>query len=126
MCLMVLPGCKPEIAQEDITCWKNVRMFGYDEWMAPVRGTFHNYDEVLTACDRLRMARYTMYGVYNYVIEVGFHAYTNIDVAEYKVNLYKTRTLVECTIPKGAEYCLGANDEIVANRMIVHKPKCVK
>lgn len=121
---MVLPGSKPEIAQEDITCWKTVNMLGDDKWVAPVRGTFHNYDEVLTACDRLSMKPFhDTYGVLYYLIEEGFHAYGNIDDAEYKVNLFKTRTLVKCTIPAGAEYCLGANNEIVATKMIVHKPK---
>ena len=121
---MVLPGFKPEIAQEDITCWKTVNMLGDDKWIAPVRCTHHNYDKVLTACDKLRVESfYTGSRILNYIIEVGFHAYTNIDDAEYKINIFKTRTLVKCTIPKGAEYCLGTHNEIVANKMIVHKPK---
>lgn len=123
MCLTVLPGCKIEIAQEDITCWKNVCMFGHDEWMAPVRGTFHNYDEVLTACDRLSMKSFRdTYGVLYYIIEEGFHAYVNSNAAECR-NIFRIRTLVKCTIPAGAEYCLGTNTEMVANKMIVHKPK---
>ena len=127
MCLMVKRGCHPEIAQEDITCWKTVNMLGNDKWEAPVRCTRHNCDEVLTACDKLRVESfYTGSRILNYIIEVGFHGYTNIDDAKNKVNIFKTRTLVKCTIPAGAEYCLGIHNEIVANKMIVHKPKYEK
>ena len=122
MCLTVLPACKPEIAQEDITCWKVIKPLDNYKWKALYRGTVHNYDKVLTAGDRLNVElRYNGYRIHGYVIEVGFHAYTDIDYA--KVNLFKTCTLVKCTIPKGAEYCLGIHNEIVANKMIVHKPK---
>ena len=124
MCLMVLPGCKPEIAQEDITCWKTVNMLGGDKWVAPVRYTSHNYDEVLTACYRLSAEPWhNGHRIHGYVIKVGFHAYTDIDAAENKIKIFPNRTLVKCTIPAGAEYCLGTNAEIVANKMIVHKPK---
>lgn len=113
MCLMVKRGCHPEITQEDITCWKVVDDWDETKWMALVRGTLHKYDEVLTACDKLSVEAWRdTLGILNYVIEEGFHAYIS-----------KTHTLVKCTIPKGAEYCLGTHNEIVSNKMIVHKPK---
>ena len=122
MCLTVLPDCKIEIAQKDITCWKTVNHVCGNWWKAPVRGTFHKYNEVLVACNKLKMV-HSYGGIFSGFdfIDEGFHAYTDIDYA--KVNLFKTHTLVKCTIPAGAEYCLGTDNEIVANKMIVHKPK---
>jgi len=124
MCLVVKEGCKPEIASEDITCWKFVNMLRKDKWMAPIRGTLHDYDKVLIACDRLSVEPWHVaYGILHFVIEEGFHGYTNIDDAKNKANIFNAHTLVKCTIPKGAEYCLGPNGEIAATKMIVHKPK---
>jgi len=128
MCLTVLPNCKPEIAQEDITCWKTVKHVHDICWKAPVMGTFHKYNRVLVACDKLKMVH--AYGGifcdFDFIDE-GFHAYTNIDYAknklkQNKLKLFSSRILVKCTIPAGAEYCLGFDNEIVANKMIVHKP----
>lgn len=124
MCLIVKQDCKPEIAQEDITCWKIVNILGNDKWGAPVRHTLHDYDKVLIACDRLSVELWHVaYGILHFVIEEGFHAYTDIAAAKNKANCFNARTLVKCTIPAGAEYCLGPNAEIVATKMIVHKPK---
>jgi hypothetical protein len=123
MCLTVLPGSKIEIAQEDITCWKTVKNVHDICWKAPVMGTFHKYNRVLVACDKLKMVH--AYGGifcdFDFIDE-GFHAYTNIDDAKYRVDRFPLRTLVKCTIPAGAEYCLGWDNEIVANKMIVHTP----
>ena len=127
MCLIVLPGFKPEIAQEDITCWKTVKPFGKDKWEAPVRNTIHNYDEVLTACDRLnRVEPHHTYGSHEYIIDEGFHAYTDRENAEYVSEVCHSRISVKCTIPAGAEYCLGTGREIVATKMIVHAPESAK
>lgn len=123
MCLVVLPDCKIEITQEDITCWKTVKHVYDIWWKAPVRGTFHKYNEVLVACDKLKMV-HSYGGIFSDFdsIDEGFHAYRNKDNAKYQVDRFPLRTLVKCTIPAGAEYCLGWDNEIVANKMIVHKP----
>lgn len=118
MCLIIRGNCKPEIAKEDITCWKMVVDWDKTKWMAPIRHTLHNYDEVLAICDRLEMEYYKGRNI----IERGFHAYTNEKEAKYYTTLFPSRIMVKCTIPKGADYCVGKYNEIVANRMIVHKP----
>lgn len=126
MCLNVLPGCKPEIAQEDIICWKTVKSYDDIWWQAPARGTFHKYGEVLVACDGLNVRHWWVDNIREHIIEEGFHAYTNKDSAQYQVSILvcfnSSYTLVKCTIPKGAEYCLGTRNEIVTTKMIVHKP----
>lgn len=130
MCLTVLPGCKPQIAKRGITCWKVIKPFDNYKWEAPYRGTVHKYNEVLTASDKLlvehRCECDNFMVVFNYIGE-GFHAYTNEDGALYQtrnlVCMNSSYTLTKCTIPKGAEYCMGMYNEIVANKMIVHKPK---
>jgi len=127
MCLILRWNRKPEIAQEDMTCWKVIKPFDNYKWEAPYRCTVHNYDEVLTACDRLSVKPWFNGIPYFDYIEEGFYACTNEDIALYQLNnlvcFNSSHSLAKCTIPKGAEYCLGWYSEIVANKMIVHKPK---
>jgi len=114
MCLIVKEGCNIEVANEDITCWKVVApLVGGVRWEAIYQFTQHKFDGVLKACAHLRVNPYRE-------IHKGFHVFIDKAHAGYASHL--SGIVVECTIPKGAEYCLGKYNEIVANKMIVHKP----
>lgn len=128
MCLIVKEGCKPEIVQKDITCWKMVVDWDETRWMAPFIRTFHEYGKELTGCERLKVENLERIDLKGAVIYKGFHAYTSREEAEDNIpnESYCKWKVTECVIPKGAEYCMGMYNEIVANKMIVHKPKCVK
>ena len=132
MCMIVKEGCKPEIAKEDIVCYKIV---GYSsdetEWRAIFRDTFHKYDTVLDIHNPLSVKTWTEARGANRLnigwmyIEEGFHAYSTLRQVnfEYDRRDIPGELIAKCTIPKGAMYCYGTNDRIVANKMIVHKPK---
>ena len=54
------------------------------------------------------------------VIRVGFHLYDNIRDAETSYVFYHGGEHIKpAIIPKGAEYCIGDDGDIVANKIIV-------
>lgn len=131
MCLVIKKGCNIEVADEDIICWKVIAtstLKGHeDKWLAPIRETEHVFEKTLIACDSLTRLHFeptdTMPGEDEKdYIEEGFHAFIDMVVAD--LHAYYSpcvRTVVQCTIPKGAQYCLGDSLDIVANKIIVHK-----
>lgn len=56
-------------------------------------------------------------------IEQGFHSYSKLSTATNKSRLHSPFTGHEviccCIIPKGAEYYIGEDDEIVSNQLII-------
>jgi len=120
MCLYVKEGCKPEIATKDILCYK--RVDNHITYWKPCIYTenveySYPYNKVLTAeyCSKgeihpiqhLKMEKVADY----YKINEGFHA-------RY---IGKSNFLKTCIIPKGTEYCLGKDGDIVAVNMIVFR-----
>lgn len=120
MCLIVKQGCKPEIAKEDILCYKIVE--DHVKYWEPRIYTFNKgysypYNKVLTAESYSKGETHPIQhlemkggGCLNFYIEEGFHA---------KRDNYLCKN--PCIIPKGTEYCLGDTDEIVAVNMIVFR-----
>lgn len=125
MCLIPKKGCWIATANEDIKCWKVVspRIYFVDERQSIYQGTYHKFEEVLEACEHLRATKVFENNKPYRQINEGFHAYLSIERAARLLYYDKTKRVVECTIPKGAEYCYGTFDDIVANKMIVHKHK---
>lgn len=61
-----------------------------------------------------------------YMINEGFHSFvTKYILDEYlkrnHFNNYDFITPVQCIIPKGSEYCINANGEVVSNQIIFKK-----
>lgn len=119
MCLYVQEGCKPEIATKDIVCYKIVGDRGkYWEPCILIGGEMFSYpyNKVLTAESYIYGEKYSIQHLEIrrqglYIIEEGFHAVCK--------KIYKKAN--PCVIPKGTEYCLGEDDEIVAVNMIVFR-----
>lgn len=120
MCLIVLPGCKPEIATKDIVCYKLVE-YHIKYWKPCIYdGAEYSYpyNKILTAeyCINGEIRPIQHLEILHfvdslYIIDEGFHA-----------DCTKTcRSMKLCIIPKGTEYCLGKENEIVAVNMIVFR-----
>ena len=77
------------------------------ESKAPVPGMIKSAKRVLIEIDHLEIKRQD--GILT--IEEGFHAFRS-----YKKSCFK---LYPCIIPKGSEYGLGINNDIVSTRIIV-------
>lgn len=116
MCLNIKSGCKIEVAERPIPVYKYVdrrgdnKILWINTWKSIVRRTIHRYNRLLTACLHLKT---NVLGN----IDKGFHAYIKNSGGEYRHGLRYA------IIPKGAEYCFGTFDEIVANQMIVFSSK---
>lgn len=110
MCLIIKSGCKIEIAEKSIPVYKIVddtgdRKFLWNKtWKAFLMGTRHRYNQLLTACPHLIIEG-------NDMINTGFHALLE--------NCCLDTGFRYAIIPRGAEYCLGIEHEIVANQIIV-------
>lgn len=134
MCLTVLPGCKPQIAKHDITCWKYVVEEGLSRWSGPYYGGKFEYGKRVVAeavwkmktVGRLRVERYlTTRGKKIKCVDEGFHSFMNpvgawlFNVSRGDWLLYKK--LKWCVIPKGAEYCKGRESQMVSTDIVVFR-----
>ena len=118
MCLTVKKGCKIEIAEKDITtykyiisyknCWTGIFFqsptFAYNE-LQKAKGLYLVYVNI----EHLQRERYNG----TTVIHEGFHSY----IKEPNHFIYDKKAI--CIIPKGSEYCLGIDNDIVSNQIIV-------
>ena len=122
MCLTVKEGCNPEIAQKDIVCYKIVDDYikGWKPCIFASGARYsYPYNKVLTAESYINgeihpikhLKAYKFYVTGRRKIEEGFHAYCKKTFAYMYL----------CIIPKGTEYCLGEENEIVAVNMIVFR-----
>lgn len=120
MCLYVEFGCKPQIAEKDILCWKLVYDLGEqkNEWQAIYRKTIHQYNQVLEGCKKFEIE---IQHDGTWIINKGFHAFIDVFAANERKARKPEASKVRCVIPKGAEYCYGIIDDIVATKMIVFK-----
>lgn len=112
MCLITTKDI-PEIAQEDIVCYKlyklrdNKLLSPYREVVAP------NINEVTnTVLDRACVFNYKGNHV-NYSVSRGFHSYKNISNSKEELRFwihflaYSNVRIFKCIIPKGTKYYEG-------------------
>lgn len=127
MCLQVKWGCRPRIAKSDIVCYKVVEAtMSENRWRSVFRCTEEPYDTPIEARNdsakgfpligKLTVCRGT--------IHAGLHAFVSEDRAVYGMRSWGIGASGLCrvrraVIPKGAEYCYGMENDVVANRMIV-------
>jgi len=152
MCLTVKRGCKPEIAEKDILCFKIVRecsrktwiphyisiinyrmMFSYNTVInakkisyphpPSVTGTgYYELEtpvvEIISDIKHLEVCNLVPEDIYSSVETIynGFHSNRGFLSACFH-NIGGSIKL--CIIPKGAEYCLGDNHDIVSTQLIV-------
>ena len=117
MCLIVKEDCKIEIAKVDVTTYKYIDDYNDDYWCGIYFSTpKFSYNQIQQAKNK----DYSLFKniehlqIYNGMINEGFHSFIN----EYHYSRSKGSI---CIIPKGSEYCLGINDDIVSNQIIVFK-----
>ena len=139
MCLTVKKGCKPEIAEKDILCFKIVRECSRETWIPYYIGliddrTMFSYNTVINAkkisypnpptveiisdIKHLEVCNLVPEDIYSSVKTIynGFHSNRNFLSACF----YNIRGSIKlCIIPKGAEYCLGDNHDIVSTQLMV-------
>ena len=113
MCLFVKANCKPEIATEDILCYKLVlsNPGGWTGWFYYSKTIFQWNIPVIAENDLNNPIEHLEIDQTE-MINYGFHA-----------NLIKHCTRHEhyCIIPAGSEYCYGMFNEIVSTQIIVFR-----
>lgn len=125
MCLIVKEGCKIEIAEKDITTYKYINSYK-DYWY----GIFYSYPrflyneiqkaKCLNLYESLDINLEHLQGEKcgdEIIINEGFHSHVN----RCTINTDTKQNI--CIIPKGSEYCLGDDNDIVSNQIIVFKTK---
>lgn len=127
MCLYV-NNKKVRVAKKDIVCYKIVikerkkwiyRIFHKPTYRAPFYN-YYTYQLKKRYCLRncLNHHVFTTYPEHQYTVSVGFHSFVDIQDAKrmlsrlYDVygNRGRRQTIVQCVIPKGAEYVKGTID----------------
>ena len=58
------------------------------------------------------------YGIIGYEIDVGYHSYNAIERAKKSI-FFGDEVVIKCIIPKGTEYYINNNNEIVSSTIIV-------
>lgn len=58
------------------------------------------------------------FGIIGYKINAGYHSYTSIKSAKEKI-FYPDEVIIKCIIPKGTEYYINNDNEIVSSTIIV-------
>ena len=64
---------------------------------------------------------YYIYGndkIIGYKIDAGYHSYNTIEIAQEN-KLFRDEVVIKCIIPKGTEYYINNNNEIVSSTIIV-------
>lgn len=56
--------------------------------------------------------------IIGYIINEGYHSYTSIKSAKEKI-FYPDEVIIKCIIPKGTEYYINNDNEIVSSTIIV-------
>ena len=109
MCLIVKKGCKIEIAKRDITTYKKVRIHDHFLWSGVFYAGIFRFNKLEKAVTNLSINE-------SKEINEGFHSFKR----SYD-NYVLCGQLVTCIIPKGSEYCLGIEGDIVSNQIIVFR-----
>lgn len=110
MCLIIKEDCEIETAKKDITTYKKVRVVNDSFWSGIFFGGRFRFNKLEKAVTKLSI------NIFGTEIDEGFHSFKRLH------NNYITYgKLVICIIPKGSEYCLGTEDDIVSNQIIVFR-----
>lgn len=123
MCLNIKVGCKIEIAEKPIICKKVIVPDTDTTWTSCFMNTKHEYNKELQAVEHIESE-----SLLKHIITLGFHAFIDKveqDRVDRRIDTVKPRdgVCVFAIIPKDAEYCLGQDEDIVANKMIVFSSK---
>ena len=116
MCLIVKEDSEIRVAEEPIAVFKRVDR-GFFCWYSPMydRETKRKYNKKLKACDHLKIRS----GIIERAITEGFHAFRTISAPQHSHCTFPKFAV----IPKGAEYCYGKYDDVVATEIIVFRTK---
>lgn len=110
MCLIIKEDCEIETAKKDITTYKKVRVVNDSFWSGIFFGGRFRFNKLEKAVTKLSI------NIFGTEIDEGFHSFKRLH------NNYITHgKSVICIIPKGSEYCLGTEDDIVSNQIIVFR-----
>lgn len=108
----------PKVADKDIEVWKVLGNNDYSPFLfyQYKPGQFFNIDS------KLKYNITNTYGFFSkFAVNHGFHAFMNYEKAKEELHKFFSLTLsfkvVKMVIPKGSEYILGNNNEIVANKI---------
>lgn len=136
MCL-IAENKEKKIALEDIVVYKSGTIGAANHFISTYMHTRYNFDTLynteLEESDEWSCLDYMdsiyldkRYDDWNQgkikellCIGQGFHSYKNIDRA--KTSMWSNESIVECIIPKGAEYYEGVTDLLVSNQIIIKK-----
>ena len=118
MCLIVPENGKIEIAKKDIKVYKSVLDRVYDDektcWRSPYFFTPFDYNKVNTAMDGRNPIEH-LYIDCRGGIHEGFHSM----LKEEDVIFGEVTNLRTCIIPKGSEYCIGKDGDVVSVKLVV-------
>lgn len=134
MCLYTTQK-EPKIAQEDITCYKVLKIYN-PEWEVELGRKRKSEKTVLKSYYnpkfkwnidkhyRSRLVIEPRHLTNNYSVNKAFHSYQTLESAKSfcKSSLILPGVIVRCIIPKGAKYCVGQQgneDGYASNRMIM-------
>jgi hypothetical protein len=106
-------------AKEDIKCWKVVTPANINGMCYSLHKNHpHHYGVLQTASFGFKLNRYRVI-----TIEHGFHSFVQELRASVTASIISSWFVVECTIPKGAQYYYNPNEMVyVSNELIVHEP----
>lgn len=125
-----------KIATEDITCYK---LFSRDAVVWKKRKFWFNSQKIIEKFTSLCMEyMYIPYkenpkvnltclkeidwmwdNVYHWYIDEGYHSYEILDRVRDQKYIYFRTIIVKCIIPKGSEYYVNEDHEIVSSNIIV-------
>ena len=112
MCLYVPKDGKIEIAEKDIKVYKGVREFDSDTgWYSPCFFTRFDYNKVETARDGKTPIEHL--SITCGCIHSGFHSMLKEEDVDFG------EIVCVCIIPKGSEYCIGKDGDVVSVKLIV-------
>ena len=139
--MIVNPFCEIRIAREAITCRKVIIMHSRAMWRSIFREAVYEYNKILDIGKNLKIDNPPRFQLPKDVIspgiiDPGFHAYINLDedaimkkpeieniswsYLVFEKIAHLSQIIVRtCIIPKGAEYCLGRDNEIVSNKLYI-------
>ena len=114
MCLFVPINGKIEKARKGIKVYKGVVEDFDDEtgWRSPCFYTHFDYNKVETAMDGRNPIEHLSID-YRRFIHEGFHSMLK------EKDVYLGNLVCTCIIPKGSEYCIGENGDVVSVKLIV-------
>ena len=116
-----LKKVKPRIAKKDIIVYKRIylqnnKKEGYSPYKNFVYNKGYQYHE-----NKFTINVESYYGDWNIVINEGLHADISRSTSLYNIrHAFDNRktSIIQMIIPKGSEYFLGKNNDIVTNNLI--------